>query len=84
MVEVRSDFAVGPEDKQERRRVCWTMRKMEASREAWSLHLVYHAEKPAVDAVEEIKIDKNRKNNAAYAPHLQTAYRSRPGQLTWL
>ena len=57
---------------------------MKAWREAWSLHLVYHAEKPAVDAVEEIKIDKSRKNNAACAPHLQTAYRSRPGQLTWL
>ena len=41
-------------------------------------------QKLAVDAVEEVKIDKTLKDNVTCSPQLHTAYRSVLGQLNWL
>eukprot|EP00435_Cladocopium_sp_Y103_P049850 s227_g15.t1 len=55
----------------------------------WKTHEKYGAcisvdQKLAVDAVEEVKIDKTLKDNIQCNPQLHTAYRSVLGQLNWL
>jgi hypothetical protein len=55
----------------------------------WKTHDKYGSyisvgQKLAVDAVEEVKIDKSLKDNVQCNPQLHTAYRSVLGQLSWL
>ena len=47
-------------------------------------HIFSVDQKLAVDAVEEVKIDKSLKDNIQCNPQLHTAYRSVLGQLNWL
>ena len=78
---LRKNFAVGSEDKNDIMFV--------GQRIKWKTHDKYGPyiscdQKLAVDAVEEIKIDKTLKDNIQCNPQLHTAYRSVLGQLNWL
>ena len=78
---LRKNFAVGSEDKNDIMFV--------GQRIKWKNHDKYGPyisvdQKLAVDAVEEVKIDKSLKDNIQCNPQLHTAYRSVLGQLNWL
>ena len=78
---LRKNFAVGSEDKNDIMFV--------GQRIKWKTHEKYGPyisvdQKLAVDAVEEVKIDKTFKDNVLCGPQLHTAYRSVLGQLNWL
>ena len=78
---LRKNFAVGSEDKNDIMFV--------GQRIKWKTHDKYGPyisvdQKLAVDAVEEVKIDKSLKDNIQCNPQLHTAYRSVLGQLNWL
>ena len=78
---LRKNFAVGSEDKNDIMFV--------GQRIKWKTHDKYGSyisvdQKLAVDAVEEVKIDKSLKDNVQCNPQLHTAYRSVLGQLNWL
>ena len=78
---LRKNFAVGSEDKNDIMFV--------GQRIKWKTHEKYGSyisvdQKLAVDAVEEVKIDKTLKDNVQRNPQLHTAYRSVLGQLSWL
>ena len=78
---LRKNFAVGSEDKNDIMLV--------GQRTKWKTHDKYGPyisvdQKLAVDAVEEVKIDKSLKDNIQCNPQLHTAYRSVLGQLNWL
>ena len=75
----RKDFSVGSEDKDDIMFV--------GQRIKWKTHdkhgpYISVDQKLAVDAVEEIKIEKHLKDNLACDPKMHTAYRSVLGQLT--
>ena len=75
------DFAVGSEDKKD---IIFVGQRIK-----WKTHDKYGPyisvdQKLAVDAVEEVKIDKSLKDNIQCNPQLHTAYRSVLGQLNWL
>ena len=78
---LRKNFAAGSEDKNDIMFV--------GQRIKWKIHDKYGpyisvGQKLAVDAVEEVKIDKSLKDNVQCNPQLHTAYRSVLGQLNWL
>ena len=78
---LRKNFAVGSEDKNDIMFV--------GQRIKWKTHDKYGPyisvdQKLAVDAVEEVKIDKSLKDNVQCNQQLHTAYRSVLGQLNWL
>ena len=78
---LRKNFAVGSEDKNDIMFV--------GQRIKWKTHdrygpYIFVDQKLAVDAVEEVKIDKSLKDNVQCNPQLHTAYRSVLGQLNWL
>ena len=78
---LRKNFAVGSEDKNDIMFV--------GQRIKWKTNDKYGPyisvdQKLAVDAVEEVKIDKSLKDNIQCNPQLHTAYRSVLGQLNWL
>ena len=78
---IRKDFSVGSEDKNDIMFV--------GQRIKWKKHDKHGAyisvdQKLAVDAVEEIKLEKHLKDNVACTPQMHTAYRSVLGQLNWL
>ena len=78
---LRKNFAVGSEDKNDIMFV--------GQRIKWKTHDKYGpyisvGQKLAVDAVEEVKIDKSLKDNVQCNPQLHTAYRSVLGRLNWL
>ena len=78
---LRKNLAVGSEDKNDIMFV--------GQRIKWKTHDKYGpyisvGQKLAVDAVEEVKIDKSLKDNIQCNPQLHTAYRSVLGQLNWL
>eukprot|EP00435_Cladocopium_sp_Y103_P046514 s1299_g13.t1 len=81
LASLRKDFEVGSEDKNDVMFV--------GPRIKWKTHDKYGPyisvdQKLAVDAVEEVKIDKTLKDNIQCNPQLHTAYRSVRGQLNWL
>ena len=81
MSSLRKNFAVGSEDKNDIMFV--------GQRIKWKTHDKYGPyisvdKKLAVDAVEEVKIDKSLKDNIQCDPQFHTAYRSVLGQLNWL
>ena len=81
LASIREDFNVGSEDKNDIMFV--------GQRIKWKTHdkhgpYISADQKLAVDAVEEIKLEKSLKDNIACAPQLHTAYRSVLGQLNWL
>ena len=78
---LRKNFAVGSEDKND---IIFVGQRIK-----WKTHDKYGSyisvdQKLAVDAVEEVKIDKTLKDNVQCNPQLYTAYRSVLGQLKWL
>ena len=78
---LRKNFAVGSEDKNDIMFVGQRIR--------WKTHGKYGSyisvdQKLAVDAVEEVKIDKTLKDNVQCNPQIRTAYRSVLGQLNCL
>ena len=78
LANVRKDFKVGSEDKNDIMFVGQRIR--------WKTHdqhgpYISCDQKLAVDAVEEIKNEKHLKDNLACNPHTHTAYRSVLGQL---
>ena len=78
---LRKNFAVGSEDKND---IMFVGQHIK-----WKTHDKYGPyisvdQKLAVDAVEEVKIDKSLKDNIQCNPQLHTAYRSVLGQLNWL
>ena len=80
LASIRKDFNVGSEDKNDIMFV--------GQRIKWKTHdkhgpYISCDQKLAVDAVEEIKFDKNLKDNVACNPQMHTAYRSVLGQLNW-
>eukprot|EP00435_Cladocopium_sp_Y103_P070404 s243_g35.t1 len=81
LTSLRRGFAVGSEDKND---VMFVGRRI-----TWKTHGKYGPyisvdQKLAVNAVEEVKIDKTLKDNIQCNPQLHTAYRSVLGQLSWL
>eukprot|EP00435_Cladocopium_sp_Y103_P076170 s9_g79.t2 len=75
LTSLRKDFAVGSEDKND---VMFVGQRIK-----WKTHDKYGPyisvdQKLAVDAVEEVKIDKTLKDNIQCNPQLHTAYRSVP------
>eukprot|EP00435_Cladocopium_sp_Y103_P003748 s2899_g1.t1 len=81
LTSLRKDFKVGSEDKND---VMFVGQRIK-----WKTHDKYGPyisvdQKLAVDAVEEVKIDKTLKDNVQCTPQLHTAYRSVLGQLNWL
>eukprot|EP00435_Cladocopium_sp_Y103_P016682 s3284_g4.t1 len=77
----RREFAVGSEDRND---VMFVGQRIK-----WKTHEKYGpyisvGQKLAVDAVEEVNIDKTLKDNVQCNPQLHTAYRSVVGQLDWL
>ena len=80
LANVRKDFKVGSEDKNDIMFVGQRIR--------WKTHdkhgpYISCDKKLAVDAVEETKREKHLKVNLACDPHTHTAYRSVLGQLDW-
>ena len=72
------EFAVGSQDKNDI-----------GQRKKWKTHdkhghYISVGQELAVDAVGEIKIDKTLADNIQCNLQLETAYRSAPGQLSWL
>ena len=81
MSSLRKNFAVGSEGKNDIMFVGQPIK--------WKTHDKYGPyicvdQKLAVDAVEEVKIDKSLKDNIQCNPQIHTAYRSVLGQLNWL
>ena len=81
LANLRKDFSVGCEDKDD---IMFVGRRIK-----WKTHdkrgpYISVDQKLAVDAVEEIKIEKHLKDNLARDPKMHTAYRSVLGQLNWL
>ena len=78
---IRKDFNVGSEDKNDIMFV--------GQRIKWKKHdkhgdFISCDQKLAVDQLEEIKVDKQMKDNVPCSPSMHTAYRSVLGQLNWL
>ena len=78
---IRKDFNVGSEDKNDFMFV--------GQRIKWQKHdkpgdFISCDQKLAVDQLEEIKVDKQMKDNVPCSPSMHTAYRSVLGQLNWL
>ena len=78
---IRKDFNVGSEDKND---IMFVGQRIKWKKHEKHGDFISCDQKLAVDQLEEIKVDKQMKDNVPCSPSMHTAYRSVLGQLNWL
>ena len=78
---IRKDFNVGGEDKND---IMFVGQRIKWKQHGKHVHFISWDQKLAIDQLEEIKVDKQMKDNVLCSPSMHTAYRSVLGQLNWL